>query len=97
MALELNNPGRLIAQSAGAVEYTDCISVEGQDSPNECSGYGTKQSDEEVPVMLEPWGMQGTPILPSLLGPLWPGVIAPHRVLYIGKKLNKVPKLDRVV
>ena len=25
-----------IAQSAGAVEYTDCISAEGFDSTNEC-------------------------------------------------------------
>ena len=30
------------AQLAGAVEYTDCISVEGSDSPNECPGYHTK-------------------------------------------------------
>ncbi len=34
-----------IAQSAGAVEYTDCTSAEGQDPPNECPGYDTKQSD----------------------------------------------------
>ena len=33
------------AKSAGAVEYTDC--------PNECSIHDTKQSDGEVPVMLE--------------------------------------------
>ncbi len=31
------------AESAGAVEYTGCISAEGQDSPNECPGYVTKQ------------------------------------------------------
>ena len=30
------------AQSVGAVEYTGCISAEGEDSPNECSGYDTK-------------------------------------------------------
>ena len=29
--------------------------------PNECTGYDTKQSDAEVPVMLELWGMQNTP------------------------------------
>ena len=31
----------------------------------------------EVPVMLELWGMQSTPLLPTLPGPLWPGVIVP--------------------
>ena len=30
---------------AGAAEYTDCISAEGYDSPNECLGYDTKQSN----------------------------------------------------
>ena len=38
--------------------------------PNECPGYDTKQSDGEVPVMLEFWGIQSTPSLPSLQGPL---------------------------
>ena len=27
--------------------------------------------------MLELWGMRSTPLLPSLPGPLWPGVVAP--------------------
>ena len=40
----------IIAQSPGAVEYTDCISAEGQD---ESPGYDTKQFDVEVPVLLE--------------------------------------------
>ena len=31
--------------------------------------------------MLELWGMQSTPSLPSLPGPLWPGVVEPDRVL----------------
>ena len=48
-------------------------------TPNECPGYDTKQSDGEVPVMLELWGMQSTSLLPSLPGPLWPGVVAPDR------------------
>ena len=39
-----------MAQSAGAVEYTNCISA---DSLNECPGYDTKQSDGETSVMLE--------------------------------------------
>ena len=51
-----------IAQLAGAVEYTD--------SPNECPGYDTKQSDGELPVMLVLWEMQSNPLLPLLPGPL---------------------------
>ena len=46
--------------------------------------YGTKQSDGEVPAMLELWGMRSTPSLPSLPGPLWPGVVAPDRALFMG-------------
>ena len=75
---------KLIAQSAGAEEYTDCTFVEGQDPPNECPGYETKQSDGEVPVILELWRMQRTPSLPSLPGPLWPRMVAPDRALSIG-------------
>ena len=50
-------------------------------SPNECSGYDTKQPDGEVLVMLELWVMQSTPLLPSLPGPLWPGEVTPNMVL----------------
>ena len=42
-------------------------------------------NDGEVPVMLELWGMQSTLSLLSLLGPLWPGVVAPDRVLSMGQ------------
>ena len=35
--------------------------------------------------MLEVWGMWSTPLLPSLPCPLWPGVVAPDRVIYIGQ------------
>ena len=31
---------------------------------NKCPGYDTKQSDDEVPVMLRLWGMWSTPSLP---------------------------------
>ena len=41
-----------MAQSTEAVEYTDCISEEELDSPNNCPAYGIKQSDES-PVILE--------------------------------------------
>ena len=47
--------------------------------PNECPGYDTKQSDGEVPAVLELWGMRSTPSLSSLPGPLWPGVVAPDK------------------
>ena len=69
-AVEYSNKlsGLSIAQSAGAVEYTDCFSPH-----NECPGYETKQYDSEVPAMLEIWGIRSTPSLPSLPGPLWPG------------------------
>ena len=33
------------------------------DTTNECPRYDTKQSDGEVPVMLELWGMQSTPFI----------------------------------
>ena len=71
----------MVTQSAGAVEYTDCTSAEGRHLSNECPGYETKQSDGEVPVMLELWGMRSTPSLPSLPGPLWSGMVAPDRAL----------------
>ena len=44
-------------------------------------GYDIKQSEGEVPVMLELWGIQSTLSLPSLPGTLWHGLIAPGRVL----------------
>ena len=55
-----------MAQSAGAVEYTDCSSAVPPPT-NECPGYDTKQSDGEYPVMLELWGLWNTPLLPSPL------------------------------
>ena len=53
-------------------------------TPNEFTGYDTKQSDGEVPVMLKLWGMWSTPSLPLLPGPFWSGVAAPDRSLSIG-------------
>ena len=46
---------------------------------NECPGYDTKQSDGEVPAMLELWGMRSAPLLPLLPGPQWPRVVAPDK------------------
>ena len=33
-------------------------------TPNKCPGYDTKQSDYELPVMLELWAIRSTPSLP---------------------------------
>ena len=52
--------------------------------PNECPGYDTKQSDGQVPAVLELWRMRSTPSLPSLPVQLWPGVVAPERALSMG-------------
>ena len=60
----------ILTQSAGAVEYTNCISAEGENYPGECSGYDIKPFDGETPVMLELWEMRSTPSLPSFPGPL---------------------------
>ena len=51
---------------------------------NECPKYDIKNSDGEAPA-LELWGMWSTSSLPSLTGPLWLGVVAPDRVLYMGQ------------
>ena len=72
----------------------------GKTPPNECPGYDTKQSDGEVPVMLELWGMRSTPLLPSLPGPLWPGMVAPdmgpiwHLTLCIAQSAGAVEYTD---
>ena len=80
-----------MAQLTEPAEYTNCVSAEGQDSPNKCPGYDTKQFDSKAPVMLELWRMQSTPSLSSLLGLLWHGVIVPDRVLSRGQiELNCV-------
>ena len=40
-----------LAQSAEAVEYHYYFSLEVRPPPNECSGYDTKQSDGEAPII----------------------------------------------
>ena len=47
--------------------------------------YNIKQYDGEAPVMLELWGILSTPSLPSLPGLLWPGEVAPDRILSMGQ------------
>ena len=74
----------LFAQSAGAVEYTDCSSAEGKIPLQWVSWYDTKQSDGEVPVKLGLWGIRSTPSMPLLPGPLRPGVVATDRAISLG-------------
>ena len=48
--------------------------------------------------MPELWGMQSCPLLPSLPGLPWPGVVAPERVLSICQiELNYALILKRIV
>ena len=56
--------------------------------PQRYPEYDTKQSDGEVSVTLELWGIRSTSSLPSLPGPLWLGVVAPDRVLYIAQMFD---------
>ena len=57
--------------------------------------YVIKQSDGEVPVILELWGMQSTSSLALLPGTLCSEVIAPDRVLSMGQiELNCVLMLN---
>ena len=63
-----------------------------------CPGYDTKQSDGEVPVMLELWGMWSTLLVPLLTGSLWYGVVAPDRILSMGQiELNSLLMLNWIV
>ena len=63
--------------------------------PYECPEFDTKQSDGEVPAMQEFWEIRSTPSLPSLPNSLWPGVVAPGRVLSMGQiELNCVLMLN---
>ena len=50
-------------------------------STERASWYDIKQSDWEATEMLLLWGIRSTSSLPSLPGPLWPGVVAPDRTL----------------
>ena len=61
-------------------------------------GYDTKQSNGELPVMLELWEMQRTSLLLLLPTPLRSGVVALDRVLSIGQiELNTVLMPNRIV
>ena len=86
MMIRCTQPPTYVALSAGAVEYAPTAPPQrGKPGPNECPGYDTKQSDGEVPGMLGFGGIRSTPSLPLLPGPIWPGMIAPDRALFMGK------------
>ena len=66
--------------------------------PKESTEYDTKQVDGEAPVIQELAGMRSTSLLPSLPGPLRFGVVAPERVLSMGKtELNSVQMINWIV
>ena len=70
----------------------------GKTPPNQCPGYDTKQSNGEVPVILDHWGMRSTRSLPSLPDPLCPGVVKLDRVLCMGEiELNCILMLNWTV
>ena len=82
----------MIAQSAEGVEYTTASLQRGKTPhthSNECPGYDSKQSDGEVPVMLELWGMWSTPSLASFPGPLQPKVVALNKGPIYGSNRTK--------
>ena len=72
-------------------------SCRGVRPPYKKPGYDTKQSDGEVPVMLELRGMRSTPSLPSLPGPLLPGVLALDKSLIYGLNRTKPRLLEFTV
>ena len=74
----------LIAGGCGIHQLLLCKGLK-DPPPNQHPGYDTKQSDGEVPVMLELLEMQSTPSLPSLPGLLRPGVVAPDSLLSMGQ------------
>ena len=72
-----------MAESVRVAEYTTRLFEEGYDYS--LQRMSSKQSDGEVSVMMEVWGMQSTPSLQSLPGSLWPREVASDRVLPMGQ------------
>ena len=65
----------LTTKLAGAVEYTNCISAEIEDSFQRVQIWNwiILWRDSRLGI----WGILSTSSLPSLLGSFWPGVVAP--------------------
>ena len=72
-------------QSAGAVTQQQLYLYRRIRPPNVCPGNVTYKSDGEAPVILVFWGMWITPSMTLLPDPLGPGVVAPDRVLSMGR------------
>ena len=84
-AFQITSTKKNLAQFAEAEEYTKCIPAEVKTLQYpKCKGYETEPSDGKALVM-ELWGIWSTLSLPLLLGPLWPGVVVPVRVLSMGQ------------
>ena len=86
-ALSLTSTGETSSSMLNSLVGWDCRIHLGRGVrllPNKCPVYDIKLSDGEAPV-LEIWGMSSIPSLPLLSGPLWPGVVAPDRVLSMGQ------------
>ena len=85
----------------GAPLFCHCSKVhsaEGKDTSNACPGYDTKESDDEIQVMLGLWGMWSTPFLPLLQGTLWSRMAAPDGALSMGYlELNCIFMLKWIV
>ena len=60
--------------------------------------YDTKQSDDDIPAMVELSEMWSTPLLPLLPGPLWPGMVAPDKgPIYGFNRTNGILMLNCIV
>ena len=85
-----------LVQFAGAAEYTSCISAGRGETPP--TSLRDMILNNLMVRLLELWGMQGTPLVPSLPGLLWPGVVAADRVLFVDQiELNCVFMLNWLV
>ena len=81
-------PGEFLPNRLGLLNTPTASLQRGKIPPNEFPVYDTKQSDCEVPVMLEIWGMWSTLSFPLLLGLLWSDVVAPEKGLIFGLNLG---------
>ena len=67
-----------------------CKGVRPAPTADEYPGYDTKQSDGEIPVILELWEMQSYSSLPSFPRPFWSEMLASYRILSIGSNRTKL-------
>ena len=63
-------------------------------SPSSVLDYYTKQSDGDVPVIMELWGIQSIPSMPSLRGPLWSGVLAPDSSIWAPDRVLSMGQIE---